>query len=337
MKNTELMEKLKSGKALIDSHTHVGISRKFYLQKGYPYALSLEDLLIRMDVLGIDYNVVFPFVDSVFYKEELRSSVIETTDKYCQFPYEMENANLLNEINEVFKDSRQKVLPFLMFDPSRETERQAAFMKELAEKYPVYGLKTATTYIQAFINDLENKGKAILDFVRKNNLPIIFHSAVHPDDPWASVYDIVDFAERHPDIRVCIAHSARFVEPVLEKAAKLNNCFVDLSAFIIHCELARQDSPAVAEQSKRFSGDYHNPLSVMTDLAKTYPDTLIWGSDTPFYYWIQKYYSADGTLIEDNLRCSFNEEKKLLDELAEDIKYKIAYENSLRFIFGDEE
>ena len=328
-------KQLESKKCIIDAHTHVGISANFYMQKGYPYALSLEDLLIRMKILEIDYSVVFPFVDSAYYENSAQSKVIKTSNKYCQFPYELENANLLNEINEIFPDSREKVMPFLMFDPSRETGRQASYMQELSAKYPVYGLKTATTYIQAFVNDLESKGKAILDFVRKNNLPIIFHSAVHPDDPWASVYDIVAFAERNSDIRICIAHSARFVEPVLEKAAKLKNCFVDLSAFIIHCELAHQDSPAVAEQSKRFAGDYQTPLSVMTDLAKTYPDTIIWGSDTPFYYMILKYYAADGIMIEDKLRCNYDEEKRLLDKIEDDIKYKIAYENTLRFIFGD--
>ena len=127
-----------------------------------------------------------------------------------------------------------------------------------------------------------------LVFARNKQFPIVFHSAVHPDDPWASVYDIVDFSERHPDIRICIAHSARFVKPVLEKADRLDNCFVDFSAFIIHCKLAVQNSPAVAAEDIRFAADYGDPLTVMTVLVEAYPDTMLWGSDTPFYYWIQK-------------------------------------------------
>ncbi len=325
---------LRQKPAIIDAHTHVGIAPKFYYQFGYPYALSLEDLLIRMDTLGIDFSVVFPFVDSAFYKTDPASGKIKTTTASCNFPYEIENRNLLNEIYEIFPAPSQRVLPFLMFDPSRETEKQAENLRELAELYPVFGLKTATTYIQAFVKDLETKGAPILNFARERQLPIVFHSSVHPDDPWASVYDIVDFAERHPDIRVCIAHSARFLKPVLEKAAQLPNCFVDFSAFVIHCKLAVQDSPAVAPKETRFPGDYSHPAVVMTQLAKAYPDTMIWGSDTPFYYWIQKYYTARGQLVEDRLTCGYNEEAQLLKNLPQKIINRIAYENTLKFIFG---
>ncbi len=335
--NREVLKKrLYTKEAVIDVHTHIGMSPKFFHQYGYPYALSFEDLVIRMDQLGIDHSVVFPFVDSAFYVNDSRSSTIETTIQYCKFPYELENKNLLNEIYEIFPEYCLKALPFLMFDPSREAEKQADFMEEISEKYPVYGIKTASTYIQAFVNDLETKGKPILEFARTKNLPIIFHSSVHPNDPWASAYDLVDMAERHSDIRMCIAHSARFSEPVLEKAAKLDNCFVDFSAFIIHCRLALQNSPSIAAKNLRFKGAYNDPLSIMMKMAETYPDTMLWGSDTPFNYWIQKYYTDDGQLAEDRLDCGYSEEADLLHKLPKALKTKIAYNNNLRFLFGEE-
>jgi predicted TIM-barrel fold metal-dependent hydrolase len=334
MNRVDMKILLERGVVTIDSHTHVGISVKFYHQYGYPYALSLEDLIIRMELLGIDCAVVFPFVDSAFYQNDSQSSQVKTTTRQCHFPYEIENRNLLNEIHKIFPEHSRKFLPFLMFDPSRETEKQAAHLEELSQKHPVFGLKTATTYIQAFVHDLESKGKPILEFAEKNQMPIVFHSAVHPDDPWASVYDIVDFAERHPDIRVCIAHSARFVKPALEKADHLDNCFVDLSAFIIHCRLALQNSSAVAKEDLRFPADYSDPLKGMTRLAETYPGTILWGSDTPFYYWIQRYFTSTGELVQDNLQCGYKEEVQLLNNLQIEIKTRIAYKNSMRFIFG---
>jgi len=336
MTKHEITKLVTSKESIIDVHTHVGISPKFYYQSGYPYALSLEDLVIRMEVLGINHSVVFPFVDSAFYENDNQSSKIKTTTKYCNFPYELENKNLLNEVNEIYSVQNHKALPFLMFDPSREAEKQAGLLEELSEKYPVFGLKTATTYIQSFINDLETKGKPILDIARNKELPIIFHSSVHPEDPWASVHDIVDFAERHPDIRVCIAHSARFEKSVLDKADRLDNCFVDFSAFKIHCKLAVQNSPSIATEEIRFLSDYNNPLSVMTRLAEAYPNIMLWGSDTPFYYWIQKYYTGDGKLVEDKLQCGYKEEAQLLNSLPDEIKTRIAYKNNIRFIFGDE-
>jgi len=335
--NREGLKKLLYKKeVIIDVHTHIGISPKFYYQYGYPYALSFEDMVVRMEMLGIDHSVVFPFVDSAFYVNDSNSSTIKTTTQYCNFPYEIENKNLLNEINEIFPEHSKKALPFLMFDPSRKAKEQAIFMEELSNKYPVFGLKTASTYIQAFVNDLETKGKPILDFARKKQLPILFHSSVHPADPWASAYDLVAFAERHPDIRVCIAHSARFLEPVLEKADKLDNCFVDYSAFIIHCKLAVKNSTSVAEKSLRFNANYKDPLSVMIKLAKAYPNTMLWGSDTPFNYWIQKYYTGDGKLEEERLACGFKEEADLLKSLPRKMIHDIAYKNNLRFLFGEE-
>ncbi|WP_067036030.1 amidohydrolase family protein [Allomuricauda sp. CP2A] len=334
MKTENLKNILYKKKAIIDVHAHIGISPKFYFQYGYPYALSVEDLIIRMDLLGIDYSVAFPFVDSAYYVNDIDSPKIETTTQYCNFPFELENRNLVNEVNEIFPEYTDKILPFLMFDPSRDAEKQAIFMEEISDRYHIYGIKTATTYIQAFVNDLETVGRPILEFVRKKNIPIIFHSSVHPEDPWASAIDIVNLAERNPDIRICIAHSARFMEPVLKKADRLDNCFVDFSAFVIHCKLAVQNSPSIATENLRFRANYNDPISVMTKMAETYPNTMIWGSDTPFNYWIQKYYMGNGELTENRLDCHYREEADILHGLPEPIKNKIAYENNLRFLFG---
>ncbi len=334
MTREEMKRRLRSREGVIDGHTHVGVAPRFYYQFGYPYALSLEDLVIRMQALNIDYSVVFPFVDSAFYEVETTTGTVKTTTRFCNFPYEIENRNLLNEIHGIFPDFSERVLPFLMFDPSRETEKQAAHLEKLARDTPVFGLKTATTYIQAFVKDLETKGKPILDLAREKQLPIVFHSSVHPADPWAPVQDILTFAKKHPELRVCVAHSARFSRAAFEAAAQMPNCFVDLSAFSIHCQLAVQNSPAVAEEKQRFPADYSHPRSVMLRLAEAYPDTLLWGTDTPFYYWIQKYTTADGKLVEDRLPCGWQEEAQLLHSLPKEIKKKIAYENTLKFIFG---
>ena len=327
-------EALKRKEVVIDGHAHVGIFTSAFHQYGYPYALSLEDMVIRMKLLDLDHTVLFPFGDSFFYEKGNDSPQVTTTSRYCQFPYEIENKNLLNEVYEIFPQHNKKVLPFLIFDPSRETGKQAAHMAELSEQYRVFGLKTATTYIQAFVNDLETKGRPILDLAREKMFPMVFHSSIHPKDPWASVYDILGFAERNPDIRVCIAHTARFEKPVLDRADQLDNCYVDLSAFIIHCKLAVQDSSHVATGKNRFPADYSDPASAMIKLAEIYPNTILWGSDTPAFYWIQKYYSGDGTLIEDRLECEYDEEAQLLHTLPLAIKSKIAYHNTLRFIFG---
>lgn len=126
------------------------------------------------------------------------------------------------------------------------------------------------------------------------------------------------------------------MKPVLERASKLDNCFVDYSAFIIHCKLAAVDSESIAQIDFRFEGDYKDPLSTMIRLAEVYPDTMIWGSDTPFNYWIQKYYTADEKLVEERLKCGYKEETDLLYNLPKTMITKVAYTNNLRFLFGEE-
>ena len=268
VKREEIVKKVFEKKGIIDAHTHIGIHLRNYVNFAFPYCLSVEDLIVRMDYLGISFSVVFP-MDSTYYAASRQpSGKVRINTKLSKFPYEIENLSLLKEIYEIFPEYSERVLPFLLFDPSRKTKKQAKFMERLYEKYPVFGLKTIPSYIQSYVRDIEKKGKPILDFVRKHNLPITFHCAYYKKDPWASVFDIIDFAERNKDIRICIAHTARFVKSVLDRASSLKNCFVDLSAFYIHCVLASQNSPVIPPEDERFPADYGKPEMVLKKLVE---------------------------------------------------------------------
>ena len=329
-----IIKELKSTKIKIDGHCHAGISLASYRNFGYPYAISFEDHVIRMRCFGMDRAVLFPFVESLYYVKDLNKSAIETTKQYCQFPYELENKNLLKEIYDIFPEYSDRAIPFLIFDPSRETEKQALFFEELYQQYPVFGLKTVTSYIQAYVTDLETVGAPILEFARSRDLPIIFHSAYYSKNPWASVYELQKFAERNPDVRIVIAHSAKFVKSVLDRANELDNCFVDISAFIIHCHLAASNEEVIPDVIKRFAADYTDPFDVLFKLIEAYPTKIIWGSDSPYYYWIQKYFDSDGVLHDQHLKCSYEDEINLLKRLPQDYTDKICYENTIRFLFG---
>lgn len=334
MDKQQIIDSIKSGKKLIDIHNHAGVDYGGYLSNSYPYCLSIEDLAVRMKYLGIDYATVMPFAGCCYFKREKKSSKLLITEEYSKFPYEVENKNLFNELFEVFPEYSDRFLPFPMFDPSRKAEEQTALWEELNSRYPIFGLKTCSTYIQAFVNDLESAGRPIFKFAAKHDLPIIFHSSYYHKDPWANVYDIIKLAENHPELRICIAHTARFTKPVLDRADKLPNCYVDLSAFDIHCLLARQDSEHIAMGDERFPGNYDDPPSVMKSVAKTYPDTIIWGSDTPANYFIHKFYNQEGELIDVSLKSSYNREMEILKSLPEDIVTRISYTNTVKFLLG---
>lgn len=330
----QIVERMRSKAGIVDAHTHVGLSYKSYVNYSYPYCLSFEDLVIRMKHHGISHSIVFPYDSSYYVVEAGGSEVVKTTEEFAAFPYQIANQNLFREVYEIFPEYSEMALPFARFDPSRKTQEQVDLLEKLYDSYPMFGLKTVTTYIQAYVNDLATVGKPILDFAVSHDLPITFHSSYYKQDPWASVYDIVRFAEGHPELRVCIAHSARFVQSVLERAASLSNCFVDLSAFDIHCLLARKNSHSIPPKEQRFDADYTDPSSVMKKLVSAYPDTIIWGSDTPANYYIKSYHDAAGNLLHSSLKSSFDTEIEILRDLSCSAMERISHTNTLAYLFG---
>jgi len=334
MKRDTIIERIRSKRCIIDAHAHAGIMYKNYLNYSYPYCLSFEDLAIRMKYLGIDRSIVFP-MDSSYYTVHLyESPTVTTNERFSQFPYEIENQNLLREVYEIFPEYSAKALPFVMFDPSRKTKEQAELLETLYKTYPVFGLKTCTTYIQSFVKDVDTIGKPILDFALKHDLPMTIHSSYDKDDPWASTTDILKVAGSHPGLRICIAHSARFAKSALDKAADLDNCYVDLSAFDIHCQLVRLEHRAVPPKDERVEADYNTPSSVMKTLISDYPDTIVWGTDFPANYYMSKAYNIKGELIEITLKSSFDKEMNILKELSDIEIEKITYRNTVKYLFG---
>ena len=322
--------------AVIDVHTHVGISPAGHLNRAHPYALSLEDMIIRMEALGIGYAVVFPFASAYYdVKSMMRGTPRAARNGLCRFPYELANRNLLDEVYEVFPRQADRFLPFCSFDPSRRTADQARHIDALARDYPVYGLKTVTSYNQAYVKHLlAKRGAPILDLAARHDWPILVHSSVHPGDPWANVFDILAVARARPDLRIGIAHTARFCRRALEMADALPNCFVDLSAFHIHCRLAQQDSPAVSGGDERFPADYRRPLSAMKAVVRAFPDTMIWGTDTPAYRFFGGFTDDAGKTLTVRLDCDWDTEVKALRRLPRATVRRIAHDNTLRFLRG---
>jgi len=316
---------------IIDAHTHVGISINNYLATAsYPYAMTVEDLIVRMDFLGIEKSVVFPFESS--YYPLLGEDKVLDSPAMSTFPYEKENENLLREIYDVFPEYSERLIPFMMFDPSRETEKQAEHLCELRSKHKIFGLKTVTTYIKAFAADFGNDENHIRNFAIEHKLPITFHCSWDENDIWANVFDILDVIEKNPNLNFCLAHTARFSREALKRADILPNCFVDTSAFKIHCELATQNSTTVADPEKRFVADYSEPANVLQALAEAYPNTIIWGSDTPYHNFAQKHINAKGELIDCKLRANYDDEIKILKSLPKNLIDKIAWQNACNFL-----
>ena len=321
---------------LIDGHTHVGADAALFYGGSFPYALSAEDAVLRMDLNQVPYAVCFPFVYTAYFSlpEFVQNRFTRSDGDLSPIPYQFENQRLCREIYEAFPDTAQRLLPFACFDPGREPQGQVAALEELVERYPVFGLKTAASYLQSRVTDLLGEGQCLLDFAARNDLPITLHTAVIPGDPWANVFEILKVVEARPDVRFALAHTCRFDRRALDRADSLANCFVDFSAFHIHCKLARENHAAVAGGEDRFPADYSSHAAAMQAIAEAYPDTVFWGTDTPSHQFMSRFVDEHGEEHWMHLTCEASRETNELRELPKQLVDRIGYANTVRYLFG---
>ena len=333
---SQTIQRLLERPGLIDAHTHVGSDAALFHGGSFPYALSAEDAVLRMDLNHVPYAVCFPFVYTAYFRlpDFVRNRFTRSDGDLSRVPYQFENQRLCREIFEAFPDTALRLLPFACFDPGREPQAQVAALEELAARYPVFGLKTAASYLQSHVTDLLGDGSCLLDFAARNNLPVTLHTAVMPGDPWANVFEILKVVEARPDVRFALAHSCRFERRALDRADAAANCFVDFSAFQIHCKLARQDHPAVAACDDRFKTDYTRHSVAMRAIAEAYPDTVLWGTDTPSHQFISRFVDEHGKEHWLHLTCEVSRETDELRELPEGLVDRIGYANTVQYLFG---
>ncbi|MGE9290288.1 MAG: amidohydrolase family protein [Puniceicoccales bacterium] len=267
---------------VIDAHNHIGIEWINYLLGDHPYAQSLEDLFIKARSTPVTHWVAFPFVS---YAREFPALTPDAGDIFSEVPYALANLRLLEEVQRDAEEKPRAVLPFVMVDPERDVHKQVKALRKMSESHSIFGIKVQSTIIQSRIARLMDESKALVDLAAEWDVPMLIHSSIHPEDAWSQCSDILAVAESRPEVRFVLAHSCRFHRPSLDRIAELSNAWFDCSAHRIHCQLAVGDSLAVARTEDRFVSDYRNPAEVLRDLYESYPNKLIWGTDSPYYSW----------------------------------------------------
>ena len=336
MNKASILRRLRRDTKLIDAHTHVGTDPVGYVRGDYPYALSGEDMVLRLKAQKIDAAVCFPMMYTTYFRfNAFRTGrFVRDPNGASVFPYEAENRSLCSEIYDAFPKFAGKLLPFAFFEPDHRPREQAAGIRDLMSRYPVFGLKTSTSYIQSHITNLLRKASCLLDLAAEQNIPVTIHTSVHPGDPWANVFDILRVVKDRPDVRFTLAHTCRFDRRALDAAAELANCWVDLSAFHIHCTLVAMKSPAVAAKPHRFPADYRRHAVAMQKIAEAYPDTILWGSDTPFNLWKSRFYDENGNEQYMDLPCDPLTEITELRKLPAALRRRIGYTNTMQWLTG---
>ncbi|NUQ64380.1 MAG: amidohydrolase family protein [Pirellulales bacterium] len=333
-----MIERILAGPVLIDAHAHVGADAAAFCSGNYPYAITAEDFVLRLDLTGVDYAACFPLVYTAYFSlpDFVHNRFVRSSGDLSPIPYGLENERLCQEIFEAMPAVAERLLPFAFFDPGREPEAQVSALESLVARYPVYGLKSATSYLQSHSTELLRGGRCLLDFAARHNLPVTLHTAVIPGDPWANVFEILKVVRARPDVRFALAHTCRFDRRALDEADSLANCFVDFSAFHIHCKLAQQNHAAVASGPDRFPADYTRHAAAMQAIAEAYPETMLWGSDTPGHQFIGRFVDDRGEEHWMHLTCERRRETDEFRQLPDALRDRIGYRNTVRYLFGQE-
>ncbi len=308
---------------IIDAHTHaagVDFYNLFIPRK--PLVQSTRDLILKMDLYGIDYSIVMPMPFAMYYDPRKVSQGEWALSGLEEFPYQVLNTTLLYESQE-YSD---RLFPFMAIDPRTKVEEQIQFLTQQVERKKIYGLKLHTLATNSSATVLSDS--LFAKFMKKYNLPIIIHAG---RDTTTSPIHVLNFAKQNPEIRVCIAHLAGFDNSVLKQSLEIKNVFFDTSPFLSHCKFAVDDISSYVS-SDRFNTNYDDPVNALLELSTYLKSKLLWGSDEPW----TSVSNPKGAALSS---FSYKDECSILNQLNsmnhENTVNEIAYTNSLRFLYGD--
>lgn len=308
---------------IIDCHSHIGQDDRLYRSGAHPYAQDLPTMTGIGGSHGVTNWIAFPFVS---YLGQPDTDLPPPPDGLGA-PYAWENLRLAGELRVQYPELGRSCLQFAILDPARRVNEQIAALRSLRSRYPIAGLKIQATIIASPISALRESGAGFLDLAAEWDIPVLIHTSVAADDPWSPAGEIVSIAASRPDVRFCLAHSCRFDRPVLDQVAELPNAWFDCSAHLIHCLGVVRELPIIARPDRRFRSDFRDPVQVLADLAQAYPGKLLWGSDSPYYSWVEPPGSA---LLE--LKATYHEEIECLKALDKAVIGEISDRNTMNFL-----
>jgi predicted TIM-barrel fold metal-dependent hydrolase len=321
---------------VIDGHSHAGVSLKAYALAEYPYAQTIEGLYYRQLAGGVDVNVVFPFTADLYFDPPALARGIMTPARrpLSPAPYAAENRLLAREIYDFCPEIADRFLPFACIDPVRQIQKQLRELRRLAREYPLYGLKVNPVGCQSPVSGLLAGGRALLDFAEEHDLPLLFHATLDPKEEYSQASDVFRIVEQRPGLRFCLAHALLFHRESLERADALPNVWVDTAAMKIQVECMRGEIGRMRPAREFLDVDYSDYRAVMRALCSRFPDTIIWGTDSPAYSWICRRQQGKGVSREFRLKATYADEVAALRTLKPALRAKVAGANTLDFLFG---
>jgi hypothetical protein len=320
---------------VIDCHAHVGLNLKSYVCREYPYGQTVEELYYKQRVCGVDVNVVFPASGSLYFDPVgLQEGEMRPAEQpLSPAPYALENEMMMLEVFEFCPEHKQRFLPFVMADPARDVAGQVRHLRELEQRYPIYGIKISAVDCQSKITSLLDAGRALLDFAAERDLPFLLHTTLDPGEDYSRAPLCFEVIEKNPHLRFCLAHSIGYHAGWLQKANDMPNVWVDTAALTITVQLNRENHAVASREEDRLKADFSDHTKVFRALLERYPDTILWGTDSPWYAFVCRRKQGEGTYRTFRLKAVYEDEKAALDALPEALRRKACNTNTLRFLF----
>lgn len=285
-----------------------------------PYTQSVEDLVFKAQLAGVNKVVTFPFPSTCYYDP---NSLVANNERkpsgVSDFPYQIENLALIKSCEQY----EATVFPFSCVDPSTKQTEQLEFLAKLAAAKKIFGLKLHTLASKCTPGDLTETG--FIDLAISFDLPILVHCSLK--DELSHPTKSIKLAKEFPSLRLCIAHLAWLDEGSLREIARIDNLFVDCCPFLQICDLVRLSSRKVSKTSLVDPSDPAKSLLKYFDLLK---DHLIWGTDEPW----TRVVNMSGKIVHDH---SYEEETTILVklyDLSAEAVMQITNRNTLAFLFG---
>ena len=322
---------------IIDVHSHIGVSLGSYATLSYPYAQTLEGLYYRQKVHNIDINVVFPYSSDLYADLKILSSegaFIPAEDPLSPFPFAVENRIIFKEIFEFCPELSHRFLPFICIDPGRAIGLQKNEIEKLEKLYPIYGIKVSGVSSQIKVIKLLSESSIFLDYAESRNIPILFHTTPTPDDEYSHVSDIIKIIEKKQKIRFCLAHCILFNRNYLDIAAQAPNVWVDTSALKIQIDCLKDYIGSGINKKDVIDADFTDYRKVIKVLYEKYPNTIIWGTDSPAYSYITKRKQGKNMFRNFIYKGTYEDEIAALKSLPKNYIIKISNKNTIKFLFG---
>lgn len=319
------LDRRNNDETIIDVHTHSGVDNYNIIFKRYPTVQSVKDLVMKLNMTGVDFAVNFPCAASYYY---LNLEALVTTGKFVptqaeEYPYQKSNQQMLYEISLFGSD---QLLPFFIVFPRFEIGRQVERMYELAKQDLLFGVKLHTLGSRSSVTSLANT--EIMALAEEYSLPLMVHTG---PDKYSLPDHVVQMALQYPNIRFCAAHVGRFEKSLYSSLLEnpLSNLFIDTSPFISLCRLIPKDIQNKSGGEK-LDLNYENPQEALSEVISLYGRHLLWGTDEPWT-----------TITDDREKdivypIDYSDEVALLRTLPQSTINQIAYQNTYRFLFGRE-